>query len=653
MHDRVTQIEKLVMSLRDCEGNSRTQRPSPVAQAIHSVAASQLPTSFGRIRLENEETNYVEGSHWTAILDGIAELKDFFDDADVPQTAESSTSRLGADWNFQSRRPALIFGDAQHLDRDEILASLPPRPEVDRLLASYFNSKNINSLTIHGPTFQEEYDAFWECPAKASTMWIGLLFSMICLAAMHQQLERPASDQPASLAQDFQELHGMQVYRDRVAQCLALADYTKCVPYTIETLLHYLAIEYLNVTDSPTSVWILLGITVQIAFRMGYHRDGSYSSHLSPFQAEMRRRAWAIILQMDSAAAGQYGLPRMINTSKIDTAEPRDLSDDALSPELPELPPPRTDPGPSSIQFLVMKNRLMSTFNLIIDRISSPKQVVSYEEVMNLDQILNDQFTSMPAALQMRSMSRQLTDPSDVILNRVFLALSFYKSRCILHRDYMLAGRSDHRYLYNRRSCINAALGILQIQVTVHEESQPGRRLYRHRWISSALVKHIFLLATTILCVDLDYSLRDGNSKCEIGDEFSDRIIQSLTNSYSIWQQSSDKSRDSQKVTETLRIVLGKARAKDKLSMEASSNNSACFSTGPSPLSYDQSSYTTLSTSPLPFVSSAPFSNQLPQSTGVADHLDKDVWLDYDWTGASAMDDIIQQSEDWTGFHMP
>jgi hypothetical protein len=235
----------------------------------------------------------------------------------------------------------------------------------------------------------------------------------------------------------------MQVYGDRVAQCLALADYTKCVPYTIETLLHYLAIEYLNVTDSPTSVWILLGITVQIAFRMGYHRDGSYSSHLSPFQAEMRRRAWAIIFQMDSAAAGQFGLPRMINTSKVDTDEPQDLSDDTVSPGMTELPPPRTDPGPSSIQFLVMKNRLMSTSNLTINFLSCPKQVVSYAEVMRLDQILNDQFTSMPAALQMRSMSRQLTDPSDVILNRVLLALSFYKSRCILHREYMLEGRSD------------------------------------------------------------------------------------------------------------------------------------------------------------------------------------------------------------------
>ncbi|KAF7116122.1 hypothetical protein CNMCM5793_004142 [Aspergillus hiratsukae] len=558
MHDRIAQLENLVLSLKDREGNSRAQHPSLFAEANLSADASQLPTSLGRISLENEETNYVEGSHWTAILDGIAELKNCFNDSDVPQRAESNTSRLGMESILQTRRAALIFGDVQHLDRDEILASLPPRSEMDGLLASYFNSKNINSLAIHGPTFLEEYDRFWECPAKASIMWIGLLFSMICLAAIHQQLAKPASDQQESLAQGFRELDGMQIYRDCVVQCLALA----------------------ATPNSPTSVWILLGITVQIAFRMSYRRDGSHSSHLSPLQAEMRRRVWAIIFQLASAAAGQYGLPRMINASKVDTAEPRDVSDDALSPEMTELPPSRTDPGPSPIQFLVMKNRLMSTFNLVIDLVSSPKQVVSYAEVMKLDQILNEQFTSMPAALRMRSMSRQLTDTSDVILNRVFLALSFHKSRCILHRDYMLAGRSDRRYLYSRMSRINAALEIQHIQASLHEESQPGRRLHHDRWKYSALVKHIFLLATTILCVDLDYSLRDRNIESEIGDEFSDRIVGSLTKSYSIWLQSSDKSRESQKVTEMLRIVLGKARTKDESSMTASSNDSAFFLMG-------------------------------------------------------------------------
>jgi hypothetical protein len=38
----------------------------------------QLHASFGRIGLENTETNYVENSHWTAVLDGVYILACYF-----------------------------------------------------------------------------------------------------------------------------------------------------------------------------------------------------------------------------------------------------------------------------------------------------------------------------------------------------------------------------------------------------------------------------------------------------------------------------------------------------------------------------------------------------------------------------------------------
>lgn len=33
--------------------------------------STKLRASFGKIGLENTETNYVENSHWTAVLDGV------------------------------------------------------------------------------------------------------------------------------------------------------------------------------------------------------------------------------------------------------------------------------------------------------------------------------------------------------------------------------------------------------------------------------------------------------------------------------------------------------------------------------------------------------------------------------------------------------
>ncbi|PTU24595.1 hypothetical protein P175DRAFT_0426375 [Aspergillus ochraceoroseus IBT 24754] len=576
MHDRVAQLEKLVMSLKpQTDGKYiRGARKSPSHKHAHDEP--QLPQAFGRLSLENTETTYVESSHWTAIIDGIAELKDYFDD----ETTTANTGHRNIESNVRARAPALIVGDMQQLGREEILATVPPKTEVDRLVTRYFAFNNISSLSIHGPTFLEEYDAFWDAPEKASDMWIGLLFGIMCLGALHQKLETPSLEIPPNR----ELLRSIQTYRERVAQCLALADYTKCIPYTVETLLHYLSIEYFNLSDGHTGVWILLGITLQIAFRMGYHRDGSYFPRLAPFQAEMRRRTWAVLFQLDSLAAGQFGIPRMINAWKADTKEPRDVSDDALSPDMTELPPSRTDSQPSFIQFVVMKNRLISTFTMVIDITGEPKKAVSYEEIMKLDKTVNDQFQSMPAPLRTKPLSRQLLDPPDVILSRIFLALSYYKCCCVLHRGYMLAARTDDRYQYSRRACIGAALEVLQIQATLHEESQPGRRFEHQQWKLGSLVKHIFLLATTILCVDLRYSVsqEEGHGSGMIEDAMAQQIIPALELSYSIWLQSSDESRESRKVTEMLRIVLAKAARIDQRPPNASSvcDYSMSFPTG-------------------------------------------------------------------------
>ncbi|KAH8689364.1 putative fungal-specific transcription factor [Talaromyces proteolyticus] len=651
MHDRVAQLEKLVLSLKnEADANNRTS----ASQGHYSPDFLELPKSFGRISLENAETTYVEGSHWTAILDGIAELKDCFDD-EVPESAEfkNNSKSIGG---ISNRGPVLLLGNFQQLDKREILASIPPRPTIDQLVIRYFNSKNINSLLIHGPTFLEEYHRFWESPWETSTMWIGLLFSIICLGTLHQQLETSYSESPTLHDAGLDLMHSIQLYRERAAQCLVLADYTKCVPYTVETLLHYLAIEYVNITDSHTGVWALMGIIVQIALRMGYHRDGSHSSRLSPFQVEMRRRAWAVLFQVTSSAAGQFGLPRMINDSQADTKEPQDISDDALSPDMIELPPPRSDSEASAIQFLVAKNRLLSIFNMIVDLTGSPKKAISYEQIIELDKILERQFKGIPVPLQMKPMSRCLADTADIIVNRLFLSLSYYRSRCVLHREYMLVARSNNRYMHSRKSCIGAALNILQIQLIIHEETQLGRRLYLQKWKISAMVKHIFLLAATILCVDINCRVRETHDASMIEDHKIENIIQALNTSYSIWLQSSDMSREAQKVVEMLRLVLNKAQrlpttVASSLSISAHSDDSV-YSIIDCPVSSDDQHPITFSRDVLDLENELSLSNQSSNTIEGVEGLETPIWDLQDWTGTTAMDDILKQSNSWNAFEI-
>lgn len=70
IHGKIANLEKLVLSMKRNE-NAPGNAPSAGSGSLDD--SSQLHKSFGRIGLENTETNYVEGSHWTAILDGVRE----------------------------------------------------------------------------------------------------------------------------------------------------------------------------------------------------------------------------------------------------------------------------------------------------------------------------------------------------------------------------------------------------------------------------------------------------------------------------------------------------------------------------------------------------------------------------------------------------
>jgi hypothetical protein len=86
----------------------------------------------------------------------------------------------------------------------------------------------------------------------------------------------------------------------------------------------------------------------------------------------------------------------MIDRSQVDTAEPLNLLDEDLSPDMQALPPARLGSEPTCIQFGVAKNRIICVFNMITDLTSSPRATAPYAEVLKLDKLLHDTFHASP-----------------------------------------------------------------------------------------------------------------------------------------------------------------------------------------------------------------------------------------------------------------
>jgi hypothetical protein len=360
---------------------------------------------------------------------------------------------------------------------------------------------------------------------------------------------------PATLAPNSSNI--IQSYREKVIQCLVHGRYTRCPPYTIETLLLYLDTEYLRCEDGDIQTWILLGVILRLALHMGYHRDACHFILFSPFQGEMRRRVWALIVQYEGLASSQLALPRMIREIHSDTAEPLNIVDEDLDENMSMLPSPRPHTVQTSIQFTMARNRIITLYGRISDLATRIKPT-SYTEVKQLDQVLRDTYASIPQGLHDRPIEKSFMDTPAVIIYRLCIAFLYQKALCVLHYPYMIPARTDSRYAYSRTVCIEAALKILEHQSTLHQETQPGGRL--DQWKPSAFKKGVFLHAISILCVDIKCNITSEISSRRADSEVGKQILQALNASYQIWMQWNDPTREARTAVEVLSVVLSKAQ---------------------------------------------------------------------------------------------
>ena len=271
-------------------GDVPLSQPAPTEAINGSVqedveSSDPNTSSFGQLRISHPDTvegaSYVGASHWTAILKEIAEVRNYLDENDdVAETVEE-------DWDTVYQRSTITLGAPKPVSKASLIAQLPTKEEVDRLLPLWFNSSDPLLFMIHAPTFRAEYSQFWKDPTNTPTMWIALLYGAMALAiilgprstdfeAYYRANQNtganstfPTAVSPKSLpTRDLAEK-----YQNLATSAMALGDIAKPQPYVLEAALVHVEGVFLSKTDHHVRVWFLIGVIIRIALRMGYHRD--------------------------------------------------------------------------------------------------------------------------------------------------------------------------------------------------------------------------------------------------------------------------------------------------------------------------------------------------------------------------------------------
>nr|POE90216.1 putative transcriptional regulatory protein [Quercus suber] len=444
---------------------------------------------------------YKGATHWSAMLDDVEALRyTLFDQEDLERDIPAED-----DHGF-----GVLFGAVLTMSFQDVLDRfLPPRRDVDQLVALYFRSRAVVAPCLHPAQFDRQYQCFWAEPARASRLWTSILFSIlnvatsVLLVPVDQTVTSPSAP-----------------YAVAAAHCLAMGGYHQPKPHALDAMLLFAHGSCLTDCDMSPELAILHGSTVRLATLMGYHRDPStMRSPVSPFHTEMRRRTWSLCMQLDLLICFQLGLPPNVQHPTWDTQPPSNLLTTDFDEPTLHIPPARPTTEPTDIIFYIAKHQIMAVFEKII-RHAASTTTPSLAALAALSTELATAHAALPTLFHASSTtssspsSLSILDPPPLLVARLCVFSIHQKSLCVLHRRHVLA-----RHAPSVRACAAAATALLARWTDVWDAFAPGGALAAERWFRSSVAWHDFLLACTALCLvlccsgDEDRGTHDGGDR--------------------------------------------------------------------------------------------------------------------------------------------
>ncbi|KAH8885862.1 hypothetical protein GQ53DRAFT_845252 [Thozetella sp. PMI_491] len=554
MQTRLKHLESLVKGAMESQPSQEPIDPerephpplpdlAPQLQSHTEICASN---ASGRVVLGPNDTTYVGATHWAAMLDDIEEMKGYFNEIEEEASPGSESVRPDVSLLFNNIVPPTA--------REDLFSRLPERNVVNGLVSRYFNSNSPALHIIHKPTFQRNYRKFWADPRGSPISFLALIYSIMCLGTF---AALGAGEKDADTGGTPTEM--MQLYRRCCAQCLALSNYAKHPgPYTPETFLLYMECELVLSKGDQMSCYLIISVVIRLALRMGLHRDSDkVEGSITPYQGEIRRRVWHLLVQMDLLVSFHNGLPSMVQAVKSDTRVPLNLQDQDFDEDSTELPPSRPETEITGMSYALAKGRLARVFGKIIEQ-ANLLTLPDYAEVTALDRELQQAFSATPHFLRFVPMDLCITDSAELIIRRLSLEVLFQKARCILHRKYLTKKKETVEFSNSKKVAIDASRELLRIQSEVHETVQPGGVLCKDSWIISSLVMHDLLLAAVIIYLCLMQE-REGVSLTgnrQIPNAQQAEMIAALEGSCTIWSETRSMSIDTGKAHDVLGSML-------------------------------------------------------------------------------------------------
>lgn len=212
----------------------------------------------------------------------------------------------------------------------DITDGIPTREQCDALLEAFTYDYHPIVPLVHIPTIQEEYKRYWTTNARQPGIRRNSRFIPLMLAIIF-------AGSVVCAGEKFREAFGPSTSREDLStslyllatKMLRMANFPRTP--TIDSFTAYLIIQGTWMRDEePLTCCAFVGTAVRVAQMLGLNKEPSQFKKIPPIAAEVRRRIWWHVYNVDVLVAVASGLHPLIDQESWDVQPVCELKEEFI-----------------------------------------------------------------------------------------------------------------------------------------------------------------------------------------------------------------------------------------------------------------------------------------------------------------------------------
>ncbi|KAH4104872.1 hypothetical protein HBH46_093670 [Parastagonospora nodorum] len=365
---------------------------------------------------------------------------------------------------------------------------LPTKGVCDELIEHYLRTIETLYRILHVPTFRKDYEVLWTSEADVKTGFMVQLKLVLAIGAIFYDENCSMRPEITRWIYEGQTWLSSPSYKSKLG-----------IQHLQTSILLLLAREYADVGSEL--VWISAGALLREAVYIGLHKDPVYLPKISVRSAEMRRRIWNTILELNVQFSLISGGPCLISLEDFNTGPPGNFEDQELMAHEPNRQPDHVFTSTSSaIAFRKTLPIRLTVVKFLNDIATSG----TFEETLRTDTALRASYKTLRRDL--KEMDATECHPF------ASTAIEFMMQRYIssLHVPYFNPSLHEAIYAFSRKTVFDTSLRLWNLAYFTDASKETDFvRLCR---CGAGFFRAFTLHASTFLAVELRVQLQEEDS---------------------------------------------------------------------------------------------------------------------------------------------